>query len=120
GHGGHLELETAEGRGTTFRVYFPAVPAVAEEPLAEDRPRHNGSGELVLLVDDEPNVRMVTKQILEGAGYRVISAVDGASAVKLFSERKHEVDVVLTDMMMPGMEGTAMIRALKEISPEIR
>ncbi len=121
GHGGILDLETAEGRGTTFKVYFPAVQTLLEERAQpEGRDQHHGSGETVLLVDDEPMVRMVTQRILEGSGYRVLTACDGASAVALYAERRQEVDIVLTDMMMPGLDGAATIRALRGINANVQ
>ncbi len=119
-HAGLLELETAEGKGTTFKLYFPAVPAVPPSAQDEVKPNHLGAGETILLVEDEPSVMLVTKQVLEGSGYRVLTASDGAAAVALYAERKSEIALVFTDMMMPGLDGAATIRALKGLNTNVR
>jgi CheY-like chemotaxis protein len=120
GHRGLLELSSEEGKGTTFTVYLPAVPAVPEIKETEKKTRRRGEGETVLLVDDEPSVRMVVRQTLESSGYRVLTASDGASAVSVYAERAGEIALVLTDMMMPGMDGADAIRALKAINSKAR
>jgi PAS domain S-box-containing protein len=119
-HSGLIELETEEGKGTTFKLYFPAVPAVPEHIEAKDEARCLGAGEMVLLVEDEPAVLLVTKQVLEGSGYRVLTASDGASALAVYAERKNDIAVVFTDLMMPGLDGAATIRALKGLNANVR
>src|SRR5207244_2976044 len=79
-----------------------------------------GHQELVLLVDDEASVRLVVKQTLEGFGYRVVTAGDGAAAVSIYAERKNEIAIVVTDMMMPGLDGSATISELKRLNPDVR
>jgi PAS domain S-box-containing protein len=120
-HGGFIQVESAPGRGATFRVYLPAQVATAAAPApaaAAELPR--GHGELILVVDDEAPVRQVTRRMLEAFGYRVLLAEDGAEAVNLFSQRKDEVAAVITDMMMPVMDGPATIRALRVMCPDVR
>jgi CheY-like chemotaxis protein len=119
-HSGLLELETDEGRGTTFKLYFPAVPAMPHSEELGKSASCIGAGETILLVEDEPSVLLVTKQVLEGSGYRVLTAPDGAAAVAVYAERKNEIAVVFTDMMMPGLDGAATIRALKGINAKVR
>ncbi len=120
GHRGVLEFDSEEGKGTVFSLYLPAVPAVQEEPESDRKARQMGQGETVLLVDDEPSVRLVVRQTLESLGYRVLSASDGSTAIGLYLERMEEIAVVLTDMVMPGMDGAATIRAIKDINPKAR
>jgi len=120
-HGGFLNLDSEEGRGTVVKVYLPAleesqVPQAAELP--EMLPR--GQDQLVLVIDDESSVRMVTQQTLEAFGYRVIVAEDGAQGLALYAARHNEIEVVITDMMMPVMDGFATIHALRHINPEVR
>jgi CheY-like chemotaxis protein len=79
-----------------------------------------GAGELVLVVDDEDAIRQITKGTLETFGYRVLVAADGTEAVALYAQNRDEVAVVLTDMMMPFMDGPATIRALQKLNPQVR
>jgi CheY-like chemotaxis protein len=76
-----------------------------------------GEGELILVVDDEAAVREITEEILVTSGYRVISAGDGTEALARYVEQRAEVRVVITDMMMPFMDGAATIRALRKLDP---
>ena len=79
-----------------------------------------GSGECVLVVDDEEDIRSVTKRTLERFGYRVLVAANGAEAVSTFVHHRSEIAVVLTDMAMPVMDGPATIQALRAIDPGVR
>ena len=119
GHDGLLDFETSPQTGTAFIVCLPALPE-ATQAKPEDALRPEGRQELVLLVDDEASVRLVVKQTLENFQYRVITAADGATAVSLYKERRNEISLVLTDMMMPGMDGADTIAALKVINPDVR
>jgi PAS domain S-box-containing protein len=118
---GFLRLASDMGKGTTFRIYFPAEPlpqAVAPVNDSPDLPR--GNGELILIVDDEESVRTITRRTLEAFGYRVAVATNGAEALVIYVERQHEVAVVLTDIMMPIMDGPALIRALHNLDGSVR
>ena len=118
-HGGFINVYSEQGKGTSFKVYLPAAEQGAKTPdesIQEGIPM--GEGELILIVEDEISLRDITRQILESYGYRVVTAVDGAEALALYVERKGEIRLVITDMMMPYMDGAATIRAIRKIDPK--
>ncbi|HVZ78312.1 MAG TPA: ATP-binding protein, partial [Gemmatimonadaceae bacterium] len=120
-HGGAMTLQSAVGRGSTFRVYLPAGAAAEASRGAETPPvAPRGRGEFVLVVDDEPAVRTVAQRTLETFGYRVLTAADGAEAVALFARRHADIALVVTDMMMPVLDGVGTIHALRRIRPDVR
>ncbi|HEY1050278.1 MAG TPA: response regulator, partial [Prosthecobacter sp.] len=120
-HGGFVRVYSEPDNGTRFHLYFPAHTEAVETPLPPtftDLPR--GNGQLILLIDDEPSVRQITSQTLEAFGYRVITASDGADATAIFARCMREIDVVITDMMMPIMDGPATIQVLMRMNPKVR
>lgn len=121
-HGGFVRVDSEEGKGTKFSVYLPALTAEADRAgdgmKKDDLPR--GHGELVLVVDDEAAVREITKQTLESCNYRVLTAADGVEAISACTGRKGEIAAVITDLMMPAMDGSTEIQILRHIDPGIR
>jgi PAS domain S-box-containing protein len=120
GHGGFVNVYSEAQNGTQFRIYLPAVAsAQPDQSVAAKSRLPMGRGETILVVDDEPSVREITRTTLETFGYRVLTACEGAEAVALYVTHRDEVKAVLTDMMMPMMDGPATIRALMKINPQI-
>jgi PAS domain S-box-containing protein len=120
-HGGFITLESEVGKGTAFRIYIPATGAISGvEAGSEEAELPAGNGELVLVIDDEAAIREITKETLQAYGYTVMTAGDGAEGVALFANNQENIKVVITDIMMPVMDGTAAILALKKIKPDVK
>jgi PAS domain S-box-containing protein len=120
-HGGFIDVYSEIGRGTTFRLCFPAIETSgAKSPVEENPDLPVGHGELILVVDDEESIREITKSTLQAFGYSVMTASDGTEALALYVQNKDEIKVVLTDMMMPYMDGPSTIRALRKMNPNVK
>ncbi|HEU4711749.1 MAG TPA: PAS domain S-box protein [Pyrinomonadaceae bacterium] len=120
-HGGFINVYSELHKGSQFTIYLPALDmpgSVEAAALQSDLPV--GHGELILVVDDEESIREITRGTLEAFGYRVLTASDGTEALALYADKKNEIAVVLTDMVMPFMDGQATIRALQRMSPQVR
>jgi CheY-like chemotaxis protein len=120
-HGGFINVYSEEGRGTEIKVHLPADDSQAVREADAAIPElPTGHGELILVVDDEAAIREITKSTLEAYGYRVLAAGDGTEAVALGAQYKDEIKVLLTDVMMPFMDGPATIRAVQKLNPKIK
>ena len=120
-HGGFINVYSELHKGSQFTLYLPAVdtPGAADSAaLQTDLPL--GNGELILVVDDEESIREITRGTLETFGYEVLTAADGTEALALYADKKNEIAVVLTDMVMPFMDGPATIRALQRMNSNVR
>lgn len=119
GHGGFVKVYSEIGVGTQFQVYFPAIDTPETMPIAESS-LPKGQGELILVVDDEMAIREITKASLETYNYKAITASNGIEAVAIYAEHRDRICVVLTDMMMPSMDGPTTIRTLQKINPDVK
>jgi two-component system, cell cycle sensor histidine kinase and response regulator CckA len=120
GHGGFINVYSEPGRGTQFKIYLPAAESAFAAGADLSPSLIVGHGELILIVDDEIAIREITKETLEAYGYRALTAADGTEAVALYAQHKDEIKVVLTDLMMPYMDGPSTIRALRKLNPKVR
>lgn len=119
GHSGIVNVYSERGKGTTFNIYLPATEKKDERKLKTVVIPKTGK-ETVLVIDDEAFVLEVTKGLLESLGYQVLTASSGEEAVDIFRSRCPEIDLVILDMIMPGLSGEETFERLKEIEPHIR
>ena len=120
--GGALSIESSPGRGTTIRLWLPVAAADAvssPSPVTMNRPGQQGGRARVLLVDDEALVREITTEGLEAAGYAVLSVGSAAEAIE-FLDSGETVELLITDLSMPGMDGITLIREAQKRRPGLR
>ena len=118
---GHIWVYSVQGKGTTFKIYLPRVnepqAAVTEEILKEELPRGD---ETILIVEDEEEVRKLARRILEKQGYSVLETLNGEDALLACETCKSPIHLMLTDIVMPGMNGSELAKLLKPLYPEIK
>jgi CheY-like chemotaxis protein len=115
--GGHIEVESAPERGTTVRVLFPLTVEPIPSAPAAGHPRGRAPSGRILVVDDEPQVRAILVRTLRADGHDVVEAVDGRSAIACFEEVGGAIDLLVTDLVMPGVGGRELVRELTLRSP---
>jgi len=118
-HGGYIGVRSEEGHGTTFEIYLPCAPEM-EDTRAEQGPERGAESrgsETILLVEDEGDVRELTREILEMAGYTVLEAARGDEALRLCRDSAKPIDLLLTDVVMPQMSGPELARHIAELRP---
>ena len=121
GHHGFVDVSSEPGKGSAIDVYLPATPVqVAKTAETTDELLPRGDGETIMIVDDETTILDITRQTLEAFGYNVIAAEDGAEAIALYAQHRAEIDVVITDMMMPVMDGAALVAAMRRIDAGVQ
>ena len=122
-HRGYIACDTVPGRGTTFRLYFPSADSVSETAASPPAPRRQrrraAQPPTVLVVEDEDNLRELLVQTLEGAGYHVCAAASAGDALEAVARLAATVDVLLTDVVMPGEDGPALARRLTRAHPRL-
>jgi len=119
-HGGAVVVESQLGQGSTFRVYLPSCPRVAPGPSqAEDRGAAPAGGETILLVDDDEWLLASTRELIEEMGFKVLTARDGLEGVEIFLQHRDEIHCVITDIVMPRMDGWGTLQALRQLAPEL-
>jgi CheY-like chemotaxis protein len=120
-HGGFVDVRSQVGKGSVFEVYLPAAPDTLAQEAAPEKPLlPKDRGETILLVDDEPAIRVITQKTLTKYGYQVITAADGAEAIALYIKHQQAIKAVLSDLLMPRMDGLIMARALRKLDPTVK
>jgi PAS domain S-box-containing protein len=119
-HGGFLDVSSEADKGTTFRVFLPAVRGAVQASERVTPTAPSGNGEVILVVDDNAAIRAMIKLSLEAHNYRVVPASDGGEALKLYEAENANVSAVVTDMLMPGMNGAQLILALRKFNPAVK
>jgi len=120
-HKGWVEVESELGKGTTFRVFFPATSTAAPESAKASEAKTVGGNETILLVEDEAGLRRVARQVLQKLGYRVLEAANGPEALRLWQEHADHIDLLFSDMVMPeGLMGSDLVEKFREKKPSLK
>jgi PAS domain S-box-containing protein len=118
-HGGYIDVESKKGQGTTFSIYLRASEKEVHKAVKTAEEVIEGTGK-VLLVDDEEVILEVGQDLLEAMGYRVLIARDGNEAIEVYKKNRDEIEIVVLDMVMPGMGGGEAYDRMKEVNPDIK
>ncbi len=118
-HNGHVNVYSEQGKGATFKIYLPLIESRAEKAEAEDSVPPKGGTELILVVEDNVEVKDLTKFVLEDSGYKVIEAADGEDAVQKFEENKDAVRLVLLDVIIPKKSGKEVYDEIRKMRPDV-
>jgi len=117
--GGYIRVISAPGEGSTFEVFLPVADGAASPAGQPQRPQTSGGSETVLVVEDDDGIRAVIKRILERAGHRVLEAMNGAEALRICDASGDSIDLVLSDIAMPEMQGPDLARRIRELHPHM-
>ncbi|MFC1563506.1 PAS domain S-box protein [candidate division KSB1 bacterium] len=117
-HKGHIDVESAPGKGTVFNLFFPVSEKAAVEPVKEENPVKGNA--TILVIDDEKEIRKLFRKTLGSLGYKVLTAENGRIGVEIYQKKGKNIDLVILDMVMPELGGKETFSILKKINPEVK
>lgn len=118
GIGGGISLSSVSGHGSCFNYYFPLPKDMSEKKISST-PENAKSAKMILLIEDEETVRFITRNLLENFSYKVIEACDGSHAIEIYKALGKQIDLVICDLVMPGMDGWQTLSELRKINPDL-
>jgi CheY-like chemotaxis protein len=118
--GGYIKVRTAPGKGAEFMIYLPRTDALPETLTLPERNGGRPPSGTILVVEDEPAVRSALERMLIAGGYKVVTAPNGTEALKLFVARRDDIDLLITDLVMPGMGGRDLARQCSAIRDSLK
>ena len=118
-HGGAIEVESQEGEGTSVHIYLPLIESELDDGEEDEGVLEAGCGEMVLLVDDDEDVRQTIEAVLSSLGYRVLAASDGEAGWRLFEEHGDAIRIAVLDVVMPRMSGPKLARKVRQVQPDL-
>ena len=119
-HGGFVKVESEHGKGSAFQVFLPATTETVHQARQTEQPViSRGHGETILVVDDEPEIVKVIETVLRQNGWKVLSASDGLEGVAAFLNHSDQIRAVVTDMVMPNLDGVGLIRSIRKLAPDL-
>ncbi len=116
--GGQIDVDSAPGKGATFRIYFIEAPS-KESSITNSSHAIEGGKENILLIEDEQAIRVLCERSLRAQGYQVLAAASGSEAIELFSKSPDKIDILVTDLMMPNMSGRELADELRSKNPDL-
>jgi two-component system cell cycle sensor histidine kinase/response regulator CckA len=119
-HDGHITAHSEQGQGTTFKLYFPVVDRETDAIHVQEKPKLMKGSETVLVVDDEPSIRKLLMQTMLPLGYKLLEAPSGEDAVKVSDAYPGAIDLLVTDVVMPGMNGMQLAERLRQQRPDMK
>ncbi|MCK4578221.1 MAG: response regulator, partial [Candidatus Marinimicrobia bacterium] len=119
-HGGFLDVQSQVGKGSTFSIFLPESEDIdktssVDETIIVQRGNH----EVILIIDDEESIRLMMKEILSNYDYKVLTADNGLEALNIVRENKDKIDTIISDMLMPGMDGVTTIKEIRKINKDV-
>ncbi|HXO37957.1 MAG TPA: response regulator [Candidatus Acidoferrum sp.] len=117
---GFIALDTAPGKGATFKIYFPMTTGSSVAPVAQTALAVPGGSETILLVEDEVALREITCEYLQSRGYQLLCASSGLHALEICRTHTAPIDILMTDIIMPGIQGPELVKAALDMRPQMR
>lgn len=121
-HKGYIDVQSEPGLGSTFTLFFPVIAAAiqTDRTLPEAVPETNGGHETIFLIEDEPMLRELVQVSLEAKGYNVITASDGEEAVRLYAQSHNDIELVISDLGLPRLDGASVVAEFMRINPGVK